>query len=33
MHTPPHAAAIVDVKATVEGIASAKSAGDQFTYS
>jgi hypothetical protein len=33
MHTPPHAAATVDVKATVAGIASAKSAGDQFTYS
>jgi hypothetical protein len=33
MQTPPHAAATVDVKATVAGLASAKSAGDQFTYS
>jgi hypothetical protein len=33
MHTPPHAAATVNVKATVAGIASPKSAGDQFTYS
>jgi hypothetical protein len=33
MLTPPHAAATVAVKATVAGIASPKSAGDQFTYS
>jgi hypothetical protein len=33
MRTPPHAAATVDVKAVVAGLASAKSAGDQFTYS
>jgi hypothetical protein len=33
MHTPPHTAATVDVKAIVAGIASAKSSGDQFTYS
>jgi hypothetical protein len=33
MHTPPHAAGTVDVKATVEGVASGKSAGDQYTYS
>jgi hypothetical protein len=32
MHTPPHAAATVAVKATVAGIASPKSSGDQFTY-
>jgi hypothetical protein len=30
---PPHAAATVDVKATVATIASAKAAGDQYTYS
>jgi hypothetical protein len=29
---PPHAAATVDVKATVNAIASPKSAGDQYTY-
>lgn len=33
MLTPPHAAATVNVKATVAGIASPKSSGDQFTYS
>jgi hypothetical protein len=33
MHTPPHAAATVNAKATVAGIPSPKSAGDQFTYS
>ena len=30
---PPHAAATVDVKATVNAIASPKSAGDRYTYS
>jgi hypothetical protein len=30
--SPPHAAATVDVKATVNAIASPKSAGDQFTF-
>jgi hypothetical protein len=32
MLTPAHAAATVDVKATVGGIASAKASGDQYTY-
>jgi hypothetical protein len=30
--SPPHVAATVDVKATVNAIASPKSAGDQFTF-
>jgi hypothetical protein len=33
MTSPAHAVATVDVKATVGGIASAKSSGDRFTYS
>jgi hypothetical protein len=33
MTSPAHGAATVDVKATVGGIASAKSSGDRFTYS
>jgi hypothetical protein len=32
MLTPAHAAATVDVKATVGGISGAKSSGDQYTY-
>lgn len=32
MLSPPHAAATVQVKATVNGIASPKSSGDQFTF-
>jgi IPT/TIG domain len=32
MLSPPHAAATVNVKATVNGIASPKSSGDTFTY-
>jgi hypothetical protein len=33
MLSPPHVVATVNVKATVSGIASPKSSGDQFTYS